>query len=785
MTHGSGARVIVTAQVEKDLQRLGHQATNQVNDFVRRLREDRTNRSLRLTPLRAAGRNGDLLLAAVPPRHAVLLLRTEEARFTVLAARQGEQAHDELSRLTVSINPISGLVEVIDQARASDTVLTFLTRSAPDDHSEPAPQEQPAAPVHPLPTALFGGYSDVTLTGLGVSRSLLPSIRRITSREQLDAILTNNVPELTRDVLLALADNTPVDEIRRRITDAWHTPGTDPEDWAGAARHPALVSTEDDAVLDALGNTFEAWRLFLHPEQRRLATTRFKGSAKVTGGPGTGKTVVALHRVRHLVAQLPPGYDRPVLLTTYNTSLAEDLRQRLRRLGGEDVLKRVRIESVDALARSIVAEEPSVDLGRTLSDDAAMNLWHTVRIETGLLHHEADFLDDEFRHVVLAGQCTRYEQYRGINRAGRPRISTRQRREIWTLMEAYRASLSASPRQTTFAIIASEAARIAGERKRAYEKYLDYKEEQGGRDLIHREAASLMGGSGPRLPYRHIVIDEAQDLAASHWRMLRALVPEGPDDIFLVGDAHQRIYANRSVLSHYGIRTPGRASRRLTLSYRTTREILGSAGDMLAGQAFDDLDTGQDTLDGYRSVLTGHAPQYWHAPDWQTELRALAALLFERHETYGTPYEAMAVAVPDGAAITQVAYALRTAEHPVPPVEIGPDGVPEGAHGVRVGTMHRFKGLEFQRVFIAGVSDGQVPHQRIEPYRLSNPDRYRQEEQRARSLLFVAATRARDELVVTWNGRPSRLLPCDVAHTAHSATALLTGHGPASNSSAA
>ncbi|MEU8995045.1 UvrD-helicase domain-containing protein [Streptomyces caniferus] len=785
MTDGIGARVVVNLQVQKDLQILGHQATNQVNDFVRRLREDRTNRSLRLSPLRAAGHNGDLLLAAVPPRHAVLLLRTEEARFTVLAVREGERAYEELSRLTVTINPVSGLPDVIDQLRASDTVLAFPSHPASPEPRDDVREERPSAPVSPLPRPLFDEYSDDGLTGLGVSRSLLPALGRITSREQLDALLAGNIPELARDVLLALAEHTPVDEVRQHITDAWRTPGADPEDWAVAARHPALVSTEDDAVLDALGNTFEAWRLFLHPEQRRLATTRFKGSAKVTGGPGTGKTVVALHRVRHLVAQLPPGFDRPVLLTTYNTSLAADLRQRLSRLGGDDILKRVRIESIEALARRIVAEEPSVDLGRTLTDDAAMNLWHTVRAETGLLQYEADFLDEEFRHVIIAGQCIRYEQYRTINRPGRKRISVKQKREVWALVDAYRAHLAAPPRQTTFDLVASEAARITGERKRAFDRYQEYKDEQGGRDLIHREAASLMGGTGPRLPFRHIVVDEAQDLSASHWRMLRALVPKGPDDIFLVGDAHQRIYAHRSILSHYGIRTPGRASRRLTLSYRTTREILGSAGGLLEGQPFDDLDNGQDTLDGFRSVLTGRVPQYWHAHDWQTELRALAVLLVERHEQYGTPYEAMAVAVPDGTAATQVAYALQTVEQPVPVAEIGPDGVPEGMHGVRIGTMHRFKGLEFQRVFIAGVSEGQVPHQRIEPYRLSNPDRFRQEEQRARSLLFVAATRARDELVVSWNGRPSRFLPRDVAEIAHSSAARLKGGGPPSSSSVA
>ncbi|GAA2963182.1 UvrD-helicase domain-containing protein [Streptomyces enissocaesilis] len=784
MTPRASTRVIMSKQVQQDLQRLSHQANSQVIDFVRRLREDRANRSLRLEPLRAAGANGDLLIAAVPPHHAVLLLCTEESRFTVLAVREGAQAHEELSRLTVSINPVSGLPEVIDQVRASDNVLAFSSQSGEKEPAGAARPQHSPAPVTALPSALFARIGDDDLAGLGVSRSLLPSIRRMTSREQLDALLVDNVPELTRDVLLALAEGTPVEHVRRDITDAWHTPDADPEDWAGAARHPGLVSTDDDAVLDALGNSFEAWRLFLHPEQRRLATTRFKGSAKVTGGPGTGKTVVALHRVRHLVSLLPPGHDRPVLLTTYNTSLAEDLRQRLRKLGGDDVLKRVRIESVEALARRIVAESPSVDLGAPLQDDAPMDLWHTVLAESEHGHYDADFLDDEFRHVILANQCTRYDRYRGVSRPGRARITVKQKREIWELVEAYRAHLDGPPRRTTFDLVAAEAARIAGERKREYDRFLEYKEERGGRDLIHREAASLMGGSAPRLPFRHIVVDEAQDLSASHWRLLRALVPEGPNDIFLVGDAHQRIYAHRSVLSHYGIRTPGRASRRLTLSYRTTREILGSAGGLLAGQPFDDMDLGDDTLDGYRSVLTGRAPEYWYAPDWQTEQRALAAMLAERHEKYGTPYEAMAVAVLDRTAAAQLAYTLATSDHPVPVIEIKSDGVSENKPGVRIGTMHRFKGLEFQRVFIAGVSEGQVPHQRIEPYRLTNPDRYRQEEQRARSLVFVAATRARDELVVTWNGRPSRFLPRNVHKIAHSAASLLKGDGPPSSSSA-
>ncbi|WP_411431488.1 UvrD-helicase domain-containing protein, partial [Cutibacterium acnes] len=64
----------------------------------------------------------------------------------------------------------------------------------------------------------------------------------------------------------------------------------------------------------------------------------------------------------------------------------------------------------------------------------------------------------------------------------------------------------------------------------------------------------------------HVLVDEGQDLTPAHWRLIRSLVPEGPNDIFIAEDSHQRIYGHRLVLSRYGIMTRGR-SRRLTLNY--------------------------------------------------------------------------------------------------------------------------------------------------------------------------------------------------------------------------
>ncbi|MEK8145174.1 hypothetical protein NKH18_38530 [Streptomyces sp. M10(2022)] len=61
-------------------------------------------------------------------------------------------------------------------------------------------------------------------------------------------------------------------------------------------------------------------------------------------------------------------------------------------------------------------------------------------------------------------------------------------------------------------------------------------------------------------------------------------------------------------------------------------------------------------------------------------------------------------------------------------------------------------------MIIAGVSEGLVPRSAVDTWERTDRLRHRRELQRARSLLFVAATRARDALTISWNGEPSRFL---------------------------
>ena len=71
-------------------------------------------------------------------------------------------------------------------------------------------------------------------------------------------------------------------------------------------------------------------------------------------------------------------------------------------------------------------------------------------------------------------------------------------------------------------------------------------------------------------------------------------------------------------------------------------------------------------------------------------------------------------------------------------------------------TMHRSKGTEFGKVILFGVRDGSIPAalRDLDYDESAKADGHLRE----RSLLYVAATRARDLLVVTWSGKPSPLL---------------------------
>lgn len=251
-----------------------------------------------------------------------------------------------------------------------------------------------------------------------------------------------------------------------------------------------------------------------------------------------------------------------------------------------------------------------------------------------------------------------------------------------------------------------------------------------------------------------MVVDEAQDLRAAHWTMLRAMVAPGQNDLFIAGDTYQRIYQHQVALGALGINIRGRSTR-LTLSYRSTQQILASALRIIepAAVSYDDLDDGIETIDGYRSVLRGPTPQIVTYPTWRQELIGPVTTLTEWRADIADPRGTIAVCAADHDHVTQIINALAAAG--ISYAELTKDG-PKGDGDIHVGTMHHMKGLEYERVILAPVTNGIIPKKAPAT---AEPAHAARRERQDRSLLFMAATRAHDTLRITSHEPASPYLP--------------------------
>jgi superfamily I DNA/RNA helicase len=473
------------------------------------------------------------------------------------------------------------------------------------------------------------------------------------------------------------------------------------------------VSPALDDLERLLAAPLSTWIAFLHPSQRGIATAAFSGPAKVTGSAGTGKTVVALHRARHLARQ-----GRRVLLTSFVTTLCENMERGLRMLCTAEELARIEVRTVHQVARQI-AERCGAQPAEILGDNEVRTL--IQKFSRGrALPLSASAMLAEWNLVVQAQGVDDWEGYRTASRAGRGTpLTAAQRREVWSVFEEVRRYMAAGNRTDWQGLCRT------------------------ARELIE-------SGTAPR-EWDSVIVDEVQDLSAQALRLVAALGTGGPDGLLVVGDGGQRIFAHRTSLRSAGIEVRGR-SRVLRVNYRTTEQIRRFADRIVAGR--DDLDGEVELPSACRSVRAGEPP---------------VATGFDRTEDQ---YDYVAEHVRDclarGVAPCEIAVFARTkrrldqaarrlAAAGIATHLLEPSAGGEAPDAVHLVTMHRAKGLEFKVGIVVDASADAVPNRYAVNAAGDEQDR---EEALAmeRQLLYVSLTRARDEVLVTWVGEPSPFL---------------------------
>lgn len=672
-----------------------------VNKFIRRFKKDPTASSINYEKI-STFTDQNLRTVRIDQAYRAIVLAPEQGNvYVLLWVDHHDKAMAWAENKQVQIHPETGALQVL----IGETI-----------EVGPPPEQKAEAPP------LFESIRDRELTRLGVPDALLPQVREIRTAEQLDD-LQPVLPAEAYEALFFLAEGESLAEVERSL--AQSTPDeVDTEDFAAALeREDSLrrfVVVDDDEALEAmLDAPLDKWRIFLHPSQRKLVHRSWNGPVRVLGGAGTGKTVVAMHRAAYLAEKVFTAVTDRLLFTTFTRNLALDIHENLRTLASPAALKRIEVVHLDKWVADLLKRAGYAYSTAYWNDKSGRlkSLWGSAMALANTDFDEG-FYRDEWNLVVQPLGCATWNDYRRASRAGRgTRISRQQRKAIWPVFEEYRNLLDENR----------------------------LREPEGA----IRDALQLLKSGAVRADYRSILVDEAQDMTTGAFELLRAVRPEGADDMFIVGDGHQRIYRRKVVLSHAGVHIVGRAHR-LRINYRTTDEIRRFAVALLEGLEVDDLDGEMDTTRGYKSLMHGAPPAVEVRDAFDAEVEAIVEWIREGKPS-GTCLVARTRNLRD-----RYETALRRAGFETYPIKRGDVEDPKQP-GVRLATMHRVKGLEFDRMVVAGVNAQLVPY-KLALEETSDHAVRADVEARERSLLYVAVTRARRGVLITAHDAPSAWL---------------------------
>lgn len=534
-------------------------------------------------------------------------------------------------------------------------------------------------PPRPLPQPL----TPELLRGLGVATSAMPILLRCR----------------TEDDLLEAAVSP---DIVTALLDALFPPSLD-----RVAQQPDLVVPSTEHLIRFKEGDLLGFLLQLDEDQRRLTRWAMTGPTMVRGGAGTGKSTVALYRVKEILERPGATGRERVLFTTYTRALLTVTRQLLEQLLTPEQLRRVTVATCDQVAHEVVSSQRKI--GKIESDRDALRRLAALRkqhqptvvsaFEARLQARALDRLSDtwlleEFDWILDGRGLSTLAEYLETPRPGRGlTLNPRARTAVWDLHAAFTA---AAP----------------GERFPAL-----------------RQEALAVATATWRNHYDAVLVDEAQDLSPVSLALL-AEVCKGPEGLFFAADSKQSLYSrNYSWASaHPRLQFRGRTAL-LRRNYRSTRALDRAAFAILQPERDEPL---EDSV----SVHEGPLPVLVRGASAEDEGVWVARFIRQMARHLHLKVSAAAVLVPTAAAGELLAEQLRTQgldAHFFAGRELD-----LRADIVRVLTLHAAKGLEFPVVAVAGLASGAYPV----PEDFEEPDLFVERARHERRLLYVGLTRA-------------------------------------------
>jgi superfamily I DNA/RNA helicase len=515
------------------------------------------------------------------------------------------------------------------------------------------------------------------------------------------------------------------DAVLGRVLDALWPPPVEK-----IATQPDQALFRPDDLEKYVEGTLRGFLLHLDDDQRRFVDWALKGPTLVKGGPGSGKSTIALYRLQAIVDQAQQaGADLPeILFTTYTNALinfSESLLHQLLSdglgLGPKSKLpKSIRVTTIDSTVIWI-AHHSGLKFKLAQPTDQAEALHYArsrhrptqlgdldkLLVSTALQNLRDDYLLEEFDWIIEGQNCRELADYLQANRAGRGiPFDESLRSKVWELYITYRDHL-------------------AGQNLHTWGQL---------RQLALDEVRS--GRFEPRWDY--VIVDEAQDLPPTALALCVELCRD-PAGLFLTADANQSLY-NRGFRwqnVHEQLKVTGR-TRILRRNYRSTKEIATAAAELLTNANSADPEAVQQTF-----IHLGPPPVVYAADGTSDQARWLAEQIWLAAQDLHLPINAAAVLVPSNS--LGRAFAELLSQHGLPARFMAGKDIKLEERAVKVMTLHSAKGLEFPIIALARVEADRLPKETT----ATDAQDIAEHHSAQRRLMYVGCTRAMRYLFVT------------------------------------
>lgn len=679
---------------------LPRQKQGKVTEFFNKFRNDPTSPGINYEKINE-GIDKNICSVRIDDTYRGIVVRQPESNvYMLLWVDHHDEAYAWAKRKKCSINKATGSVQIFDVQEVNVEQRTTQTPS------------------------LFENVPDEVFVTIGVPEEQVPMVRLITTLEELYN-KKSFIPEEAYEGLEWIGNGFEVDEVIKTLYADIEKVPVDENDFISAlqsdvSKKTFVIIDGEDELKQIMTEPLEKWRIFLHPTQRKIVNKKYSGPARVLGGAGTGKTVVAMHRAKHLASLLSSG--QKILFTTFTKNLAEDIKENLRKICSAEEMRKIEVINLDAWVSNFLREQGYEN--QIVYDNEIDKVWEdAIAYAGGEIEFSKVFFGDEWVKVVQANEAYSKEEYAKAPRIGRGvRLDRKKRLQVWEVFEEYQ--------------------NIMNEKL-----YRDV-------ELAMFEARKILETKYAGGQYVSVIVDEGQDLSPSAYRLLRALAgAEHENDIFIVGDSHQRIYRNKANLSKCGVNIRGRSSY-LKINYRTTEEIRKYAFSLLNGISFDDMDDAYDNGKECQSLTHGEKPEIHEFSALENELEFIIKKIKDM-EVSGVELKNICIVARTHKLLDNYIVGLQQAG--MRSYEIKSNKTDDRSfEGVRIATMHRVKGLEFDHMIVAAVNQRMLPLSTINEFE----DDVSKEEFKTgeKCLLYVALTRARKSACITCYGGKSTLV---------------------------